>query len=156
MNDPELVKRIVEQARQEAAKVQEEAHKETQAGADARTRSRQAAAEMIKILPGLLSNISMSSAGAMHWASEALSSGGTEFQLKWGDPGPARTLSIVVEDAGVVLWGWFSDWLRPRYNQIDAGGFSHDFLLSLVEALGNQTAWEHKREPDVRFYTPDR
>jgi hypothetical protein len=154
MNDPELVKRIVEQARQQAAKDHEPAHREP--SPDARSRSRAAAAELIKTLPGLLTNISMSSAGAIHWASEPMSSGGTEFQLKWGDPEPARTLSLVVEDAGIVLWGWFAEWLRPKYNQMDAGGLSHDFLLSLVEALGDQIAWQSKREPDVRFYTPER
>jgi hypothetical protein len=154
MNDPDLIKQIVERARQQAAKDQESAHPEKTS--DSRARSRQAATELLQTLPGHLLTISMNSGGAIHWASETISSGGTEFQLKWGDPGPARTLSLVVEEAGIVLWGWFSDWLRPRYNQLDAGGFTHDFLLSLVEALGDQLAWENKREPEVRFYTRER
>ena len=89
----------------------------------------------------------------MHWGSETVAGSGTEFKLTWVDPAPERLVSFVVENDGIVLWGWFADWLRPSYIHMDAAGFTDSFLLAIVEALGDQAAWEDKRQPEVNLDT---
>ncbi len=148
MNDPEAIKRLVAQAREEAARDQERHQHEQQSGAG-EVHGKAAAAQLKETLAGQLLEICLQSSGAMRWGSESLSSGGSEFQLSWVDPAPHRTLSMIVEDSGVVLWGWFCDWLRPSYIQMNAAGFTDAYLMSLVAALADQAAWEDKRVPDL-------
>jgi hypothetical protein len=153
VNDPEAIRKLVESAREEAARDQGRRESELQAGAG-EAHGKAAAAQLRETLPGRLLQICLESSGAMQWGSEELSSGGTEFQLRWVDPEPRRTLSVLVEESGIVLWGWFCDWLRPSYVQMNAAGFTEAYLMSLVVALGDQAAWEDRRVPDLGPFPP--
>jgi len=152
VNDPDPIKRIVERARQQAAS-QERARQTEDATDLARTKSRIAsAARLQRELPGKLAAVCMHSSGAMQWGSETVNGSGTEFKLSWIDPAPERLVSIVVENTGIVLWGWFAEWMKPSYIRMEAAGLTDAFLLSLVEALGDQAAWEDKRLPELNLH----
>jgi len=151
VNDPDAIKRIVERARQQATS-DERAQKAEDATDLAHAKRRHdSAARLQAELPGRLANICMHSVGALQWGSEAVASNGTEFKLTWVNPQPERLVSIVVENTGTVLWGWFVDWLRPSYVRMEASGFTDAFLFALVEALGDQAAWEDRRLPELRL-----